>query len=90
MEKNSFYIWLRRQDFGVVKGKAKVIFGLEKKEGVLSPELCDIRRGEFKLIKLPVETFDGKNFIVYHKTRPLPPITQDFINLLRSREPRDD
>ena len=43
-----------------------------------------LRKGEFKELKLPVESLDGKSFIVYHKTRPLSPLAQDFLRLLQT------
>ena len=48
----------------------------------------NIKRGEFKAIKLPVDTIEGTNFIVYHKSRPLSPLAQDFLTLLRQRQDR--
>ena len=48
----------------------------------------NIKRGEFKAIKLPVDAVEAANFIVYHKTRPLSPVTQDFLKLLRAQRAR--
>ena len=48
----------------------------------------NIKRGEFKAIKLPVDTIEGTNFIVYHKSRPLSPLAQDFLTFLRQRRDR--
>jgi hypothetical protein len=44
-----------------------------------------LKQGEFKAIKLPGETIEGKSFIVYHKTRPLAPLAQDFLKLLQTQ-----
>ena len=48
----------------------------------------NIKRGEFKAIKLPLNAFEATYFIVYHKTRPLSPLAQDFLTLLRQRRDR--
>ena len=49
----------------------------------------DIKRGEFKAIKLPANAVvEGKYFIVYHKSRPLSPLAQDFLTFLRQRRDR--
>ena len=49
----------------------------------------DIKRGEFKAIKLPADAVvEGKYFIVYHKSRPLSPLAQDFLTFLRQRRDR--
>jgi hypothetical protein len=48
----------------------------------------NIKRGEFKAIKLPVDAVEAANFIVYHKTRPLSPVAQDFLKLLRAHRAR--
>jgi DNA-binding transcriptional LysR family regulator len=48
----------------------------------------NIKRGEFKAIKLPADAVEGTYFIVYHKTRPLSPLAQDFLTLLRQRQNR--
>ena len=48
----------------------------------------NIKRGEFKAIKLPADTIMGTYFIVYHKSRPLSPLAQDFLTLLRQRRDR--
>lgn len=44
----------------------------------------NIKRGEFKAIKLPRETFEGKSFIVYYRNRVLSPVAREFLALLRS------
>ena len=53
--------------------------------GILFKETIDleVRKGEFKIIKLPVKNFEGKSFIVYRKDGPLSANAQDFLNLLR-------
>ena len=49
----------------------------------------NIKRGEFKAIKLPANAVvEGKYFIVYHKSRPLSPLAQDFLTFLRQRRDR--
>jgi len=48
----------------------------------------NIKRGEFKALKLPVDAVEGAYFIVYHKSRPLSPLAQDFLTLLRQRQDR--
>ena len=48
----------------------------------------NINRGEFKVIKLPVNALEATNFIVYRKSRPLSPLAQDFLTLLRQRQDR--
>jgi DNA-binding transcriptional LysR family regulator len=47
-----------------------------------------LRKGEFKELTLPIEDLDGKSFIVYHKSRPLSPVAQDFLKLLRAQRAR--
>ena len=42
-----------------------------------------IRQGEFRSLKLPSGTMNGKSFIVYHKTRPLSGTALEFLKLLR-------
>ena len=42
-----------------------------------------LRKGEFRLLKLPSATMNGKSFIVYHKTRPLSGTALEFLKLLR-------
>jgi LysR family transcriptional regulator, transcriptional activator of the cysJI operon len=51
----------------------------------------NIKRGEFKAIKLPADPIEGTYYLVYHKTRPLSPLAQDFLTLLRQqRDPSID
>ena len=47
-----------------------------------------LKKGEFKELTLPVKGLDGKSFIVYHKTRPLSPVAQDFLKLLQAQRAR--
>ena len=47
-----------------------------------------LKKGEFKELTLPIEGLDGKSFIVYHKTRQLSPVAQDFLKLLRAQRAR--
>jgi DNA-binding transcriptional LysR family regulator len=47
-----------------------------------------LKKGEFRELTLPVEGLDGKSFIVYHKSKPLSPLAQDFLSLLRQRRDR--
>ena len=44
-----------------------------------------LKQGEFKAIKLPGEAIEGKSCILYHKTRPLSPLAQDFLKLLQTQ-----
>ena len=47
-----------------------------------------LKKGEFKELTLPVDGLDGKSFIVYHKTRPLSPVAQEFLKLLQAQRAR--
>ena len=47
-----------------------------------------LKKGEFKELTLPIAGLDGKSFIVYHKTRPLSLVAQDFLKLLRAQRAR--
>jgi LysR family transcriptional regulator, transcriptional activator of the cysJI operon len=47
-----------------------------------------LKNGEFRELTLPVERLEGKTFIVYHKSRPLSPLAQYFLSLLRQRQDR--
>ena len=47
-----------------------------------------LKKDEFRELTLPVKGLDGKSFIVYHKTRPLSPVAQDFLKLLRAHRAR--
>ena len=53
--------------------------------GILFKETIEpeVRKGEFKILKLPVKNFAGTSFIVYRKDGPLSANAQDFLNLLR-------
>jgi DNA-binding transcriptional LysR family regulator len=55
--------------------------------GILFRETVEpeIRRGEFKVVKLPERSFEGQSFIVYRKDRKLSPMAQAFLDLLRKR-----
>ncbi len=44
---------------------------------------ADVRRGDFKIIKMPGLNLIGKSYIIYHKDRPLSPNAQEFLALLR-------
>lgn len=46
----------------------------------------NVKRGEFKSLKMPGETFEGKSYIIYHKNRPLSPLGHEFLELLRSHK----
>ncbi|MFQ5683849.1 MAG: LysR family transcriptional regulator substrate-binding protein, partial [Candidatus Binatia bacterium] len=66
--------------------KRKMGIGILFKE-TIAPE---VRKGEFKIIKLPVGNFEGQSFIVYRKDRPLSLNAQEFLALLRkSKEKRN-
>ena len=58
--------------------------------GILFKETIDpeVRKGEFKILKLPVKNFESRSFIVYRKDRSLSSNAQDFLNLLRRLHPR--
>ena len=58
--------------------------------GILFKDLIadSLKKGEFRELTLPVEGLDGKSFVVYHKTRPLSPVAQDFLKLLRAHRAR--
>jgi len=47
-----------------------------------------LKKGEFKELKLPVKESYGKSFIVFHKSRRLSPLAQDFLTLLRQQRDR--
>ena len=89
----------RLKDRGV---KLKVVMQCESPEavkvavsrkmgvGILFKDVISdsLKQGEFRELTLPVEGLDGKSFIVYHKTRPLSPVAQDFLKLLRAQRAR--
>jgi DNA-binding transcriptional LysR family regulator len=60
-----------------VRGKMGV--GLLYKQAVAD----SVARREFKVIKVPGETFEGKSYIIYHKSRPIAPLAQEVRELLR-------
>jgi DNA-binding transcriptional LysR family regulator len=86
----------RLKDRGV---KLKVVMRCESPEavkvavsrgmgvGILFKDVISdsLKKGEFRELTLPIEGLDGKSFIVYHMTRPLSPIAQDFLKLLRAQ-----
>ena len=49
----------------------------------IEPEL---RRGEFKIIKLPMKTVNGDSALVYRKDKSLSAAAQAFLNFLRQRQ----
>ncbi|MDP2605823.1 MAG: LysR family transcriptional regulator [Deltaproteobacteria bacterium] len=89
----------RLKDRGV---KLKVVMHCESPEavkvavrrrmgvGILFKDVIahSLKKGDFKELTLPVEGLEGKTFIVYHKTRPLSPVAQDFLKLLRAHRAR--
>src|SRR3990172_4621649 len=89
----------RLKDQGV---KIKVVMHCESPEavkvavsrgmgvGILFKDVISdsLKKGEFRELTLPVKGLDGKSFIVYHKTRPLSPVAQDFLKLLRAQRAR--
>ena len=44
---------------------------------------ADVRRGDFKIIKIPGLNLIGESYIIYPKDRPLSPNAQEFLALLR-------
>lgn len=46
----------------------------------------EVRSGEFKIIKLPEQNFEGRSSIVYPKNRPLSRPAEEFLELLRERQ----
>jgi DNA-binding transcriptional LysR family regulator len=90
---------LRLKDRGI---KLKVVMHCESPEavkvavsrgmgvGILFKDVIadSLKKGEFRELTLPVEGLDGKSFIVYHKSKPLSPLAQDFLSLLRQRRDR--
>ena len=89
----------RLKDRGV---KLKVVMHCESPEavkvavrrrmgvGILFKDVIalSLKKGDFKELTLPVNGLEGKTFIVYHKTRPLSPVAQDFLKLLRAQRAR--
>jgi len=89
----------RLKDRGV---KLKVVMHCESPEavkvavrrrmgvGILFKDVIahSLKKGDFKELTLPVNGLEGKTFIVYHKTRPLSPVAQDFLKLLRGHRAR--
>ena len=82
LRKNGFRpnVTLRCDTPAVVKEAVRKKLGV----GILYQDVVadNITRREFKTIKMPGDAFAGKSFIIYHKNRPLPPLAQEFLNLL--------
>lgn len=73
-----FNLYLERCRFR--KGKQQLAFAQTQ-------ELDFHKRGQFNLIQMPGrELFMSKSFHVYHKNRPLSPLAQESLELLRSQE----
>ena len=58
--------------------------------GILYKETIEpeVRKGEFKIVKLPVKTFESTAFIAYRKDRPLSASAEDFLGFLRRSRPK--
>lgn len=58
--------------------------------GILYKETIEpeVRKGEFKILKLPVKNFESASFIVYRKDRPLCASAEDFLGFLRRSRPK--
>ena len=52
-------------------------------EGLITP---DVKRGDFKILKVRDLELVGQSFIVYHRKRPLSQYAQDFLELLRRKK----
>jgi DNA-binding transcriptional LysR family regulator len=61
--------------------KARIGLGISYRD-IVEP---DVRKGDLKVIKVPELKTQINSFIVYHKERPLSPIAQEFLTLLRGR-----
>lgn len=68
----------------IVKALVKRQMGL----GLLFKETVEpeIRKGEFKIIKVPAKGFQGQSFILYRRDRQLLPVGQAFLELLRKHK----
>jgi DNA-binding transcriptional LysR family regulator len=57
--------------------------------GILFKDTVDpeVRKGGFKILKLPVKNFESRSFIVYRKDRTLPANAREFVDLLRRSHP---
>ena len=61
--------------------QSKMGLGILYKD-IVEPE---IRRGDFKVIKLPGLNLEGESFIVFHRDKPLSANAGDFLALMRGR-----
>ena len=43
----------------------------------------EVASGEFKILDVDGLELEGESFIIYSKTRPLSPVAQEFLELLR-------
>ncbi len=79
-------IAMRCESPDAVKAAVRTKMGV----GILFKETieAEVRRGEFKIIKLPMKNFTGESSLVYRKDRSLSASAQDFLNLLRQRQQR--
>ena len=48
----------------------------------------EVASGEFKILKIPGLDLTGQSYIVYSKQRPLSPIAQEFLEMLRAERAR--
>ncbi len=78
-------IAMRCEEPAAVKAVVKRRMGV----GILLKETIEdeIRRGEFKTVKLPLKNFSGQSFLVYRKDKSLSKNALDFLKLLRERQP---
>lgn len=55
--------------------------------GILYKDVLEdnIGNGEFAALKLHVDGFAPKSYLIYHKTRPLSPYAQEFPQLLKAQ-----
>ena len=77
----SFSISMRCESPDAVKMAVKKKMGV----GILFKNVveADVRRGDFKIIKMPGLNLIGESYIIYPKDRPLSPNAQEFLALLR-------
>jgi DNA-binding transcriptional LysR family regulator len=73
-------IAIRCDSHDAVKTVVRVKMGL----GILYEDVvwAEIKRGDFKVIKLPELNLEGQSFIIQHKDKPLSPNAKDFLALL--------
>jgi len=66
-----------------VKGAVRRKMGV----GILYKDVLEnnIRNGEFVALKLPLDGFALKSYLIYHKMRPLSPYAQEFRQLLKEQ-----